>query len=277
MKKNNKAIILLGIVIVILLIGAITYHNRDRRTYELNLPQVEKLSKIELKKDGMSVGIYKTDEITDIINVLSGVKRITKTESIQDAPTNVDNEIQVDFTFKEDIEYKAGKISTIFLYEKNERYYIEQSYNGIYQISADEYNSIKVYLDNIEQNQTTSNLPTENSKRNPENVTIEVLKDTITNKTAEILITDNNEEQYGWGVEFRVQQKVDGEWKELDYISDDLSWIEIAYELNENNQVKMKVNFEKYYGILESGTYRIVKPVYDNRYIDLYSNEFEIK
>ncbi len=274
MKNNKKLFILLGVLIVILLIVAIAYQNRDRRTYELNLPQVEDLSKIELKRNEMSVGIYKTEEIKDIINVLSGVKRITKTESIQDSPVNVNDKIQVDFILSEDIIHKA--VSTIFLYEKNERYYIEQPYNGIYQISADEYNSIKVYLDNIEQNQTTSNLPTGNSKRNPENVTIEVLKDTITNKTAEILITDNNEEQYGWGVEFRVQQKVNGEWKELDYISDDLSWIEIAYALGEDNQVKMKVNFEKYYGTLENGTYRIVKPVYDNRYIDLYSNEFEI-
>lgn len=274
MKNNKKVFILLGILIVILLIVAVAYKHRDRRTYEFNLPQVEDLSKIELKRNEMSVGIYKTEEIKDIINVLSGVKRITKTESIQDSPVNVNDKIQVDFILDEDIRYKA--VSTIFLYEKNERYYIEQPYNGIYQISADEYNSINVYLKNIEQNQTTTNLPTESSKRNPENVTIEVLKDTITNKTAEILITDNNEEQYGWGVEFKVQQKVNGEWKELDYISDDLSWIEIAYALDENNQVKMKVNFEKYYGTLENGTYRIVKPVYDNRYIDLYSNEFEI-
>ena len=168
MNNNKKVFILLGIIITILLIVTIAYHNRDRRTYELNLPQVG-------------------------------------------------------------------------------------------------------------QNQITSNLPTENNNRNPENVTIEVLKDTITNKTVEILITDNNVEQYGWGVEFRVEQKVNGEWKELEYISDDLSWIEIAYKLDGNNQVKMKVNFEKYYGTLESGIYRIVKPVYDNRYIDLYSNEFEIK
>ena len=120
-------------------------------------------------------------------------------------------------------------------------------------------------------------LSTENSNKKPENVTIEVLENTITNKAAEILITDNNKNQYGWGVEFRVQQKIDGKWKELNYISDDLAWIEIAYELDKNNQVKMKVDFEKYYGILKRGIYRIVKPVYDNGYIDLYSNEFEIK
>ena len=31
------------------------------------------------------------------------------------------------------------------------------------------------------------------------------------------------------------------------------------------------------YGKLSNGIYRIVKPVYDNGYIDIYSNEFEIK
>ena len=39
----------------------------------------------------------------------------------------------------------------------------------------------------------------------------------------------------------------------------------------------MKVDYGKYYGTLESGIYRIVKPIYDKKYIDLYSNEFEIK
>ncbi len=113
--------------------------------------------------------------------------------------------------------------------------------------------------------------------RNPENVTIEILSDTISNTSVEILITDNNVNQYGWGVEFRVQEKVDNEWKDLDYISDDLAWIDIAYELNEDNQLTQKLDIEKYYGKLNNGIYRIVKPVYDNGYIDIYSNEFEIK
>lgn len=113
--------------------------------------------------------------------------------------------------------------------------------------------------------------------RNPENVTIEILSDTISNTSVEILITDNNVDQYGWGVEFRVQEKVDNEWKDLDYISDDLAWIDIAYELNEDNQLTEKLDIEKYYGKLNNGIYRIVKPVYDGEYIDIYSNEFEIK
>ena len=113
--------------------------------------------------------------------------------------------------------------------------------------------------------------------RDPKNVTIEVLEDTITNKSLEILITDNNEDYYGWGVDFKIQKKVNSEWKDLKFKSDDLAWIAIAYVPNEDNQIKQKINIEEYYGKLKKGTYRVVKSVYDKEYIDIYSNEFEIK
>lgn len=123
-------------------------------------------------------------------------------------------------------------------------------------------------------NQGQSNIK---SNRNPNNVIIKVDNTTIKPESISITITDNNENQYGWGVEFRVQEKVNGEWKDLNYISDNLSWIDIAYQLNENKQLTQKLDIEKYYGKLSNGIYRIVKPVYDNGYIDIYSNEFEIK
>ena len=113
--------------------------------------------------------------------------------------------------------------------------------------------------------------------RNPDNVTIKVDESTVSAASVSITITDNNENHYGWGVEFRVQQKIDDKWEDLQYISDDLTWIDIAYELNEDNQLTQKLDIEKYYGKLSNGIYRIVKPVYDNGYIDIYSNEFEIK
>ena len=113
--------------------------------------------------------------------------------------------------------------------------------------------------------------------REPENVTIEVLKDTITNKSVEILITDNNQDHYGWGVDFKIQKKVDENWQNLKYIDDNLSWIDIAYTLNKDNQLKQKLNIEKYYGQLDKGVYRVIKSVYDKEYIEIYSNEFEIK
>ena len=142
-------------------------------------------------------------------------------------------------------------------------------------------NSTTSYIPNgvnvAKENETGTSTNELKFNRSKENVTIEVLQDTITKEQVEILITDRNEDQYGWGVEFRVQKKLNGEWKDLEYISDDLSWIDIAYELNEDKQLTQKLDITKYYGKLENGIYRIVKPVYDNGYIDIYSNEFEIK
>lgn len=113
--------------------------------------------------------------------------------------------------------------------------------------------------------------------RSPENVTIKVVPNTACDTSVQILITDNNEDKYGWGVAFSIQEKVNGEWKYLDYISDEVAWIAIAYNLNENNQLVQKVDIEKYYGKLNKGIYRVAKTIYDNGNVDIYSDEFEIK
>ena len=113
--------------------------------------------------------------------------------------------------------------------------------------------------------------------RDPQNVTIEVVENTITNKSLDIVITDNNEDYYGWGVDFKIQKKVDSEWKDLKFKSDDIAWIAIAYLPDENNKLKQTIDIEEYYGKLKKGIYRVVKSVYDKGYIDIYSNEFEIK
>ena len=170
-------------------------------------------------------------------------------------------------------------INTHKIILNNDVYYIKESCKEIQKgnkqakITDEDLNTIKGIIDNKindEQNNTKSN-------RSSENVTIEINNGTVKPESVSIIITDNNENQYGWGVEFRVQEKVDGEWKNLNYISDELSWIDIAYELNEDKQLTQKLDIEKYYGKLSNGIYRIVKPVYDNGYIDIYSNEFEIK
>ena len=72
--------------------------------------------------------------------------------------------------------------------------------------------------------------------RDVKNVTIEVLEDTITNKSLDIVITDNNEDYFGWGVDFKIQKKVNGKWEDLKFKSDDLVWIALAYLTNQDNK-----------------------------------------
>lgn len=160
---------------------------------------------------------------------------------------------------------------------------IGQGINQIEEIYIDKYSSnattpyIPDGMDIADGNEDKTLSTEKEYNRDLRNVTIEVLKDTITNKSVEILITDNNQDHYGWGVDFKIQKKVDGKWQNLKYIDDNLSWIDIAYTLDKDNQLKQMLNIEKYYGQLDKGTYRVVKSVYDKGYIDIYSNEFEIK
>ena len=115
------------------------------------------------------------------------------------------------------------------------------------------------------------------TKRTSDKVKIEVIKDSISNKSVKILITDNNETPYGWGEYYTIQKKVNGKWLDIEYESNDVGWIEIAYALNENNQLTQTLDFENVYGILDSGIYRIGKCLDSITQLFAYSNEFEIK
>ena len=137
MKNRNVLFTVLGIIVLVVLMIGVFYHFRVRRTYTLNLPKLEKLESISLKQNEKNVIIDDKEKMQDILYILNGTKRVTKNESVQDVPININNEIQIECNFIE-----TGK-SIIFVYNKNNSYYIEQPYNGIYQISGDEYNSIE--------------------------------------------------------------------------------------------------------------------------------------
>lgn len=112
--------------------------------------------------------------------------------------------------------------------------------------------------------------------RDPNLVTLEVDKDTLSKIGVTLVITDNNEPSYGWGEGYSIQKKTSNGWADLEAEQDPI-FTSIGYVLDENNQFNYKIDWSKYYGKLSNGTYRIKKSVYDNEYIYLYSNEFEIK
>lgn len=116
-----------------------------------------------------------------------------------------------------------------------------------------------------------------NINRSIEKVNIEVLSETITNETAEILITDKNETPFYWVEDFKIQKKVNGEWETLKFKSDNLFFNTIVNHLDINNQIRMKIDYGFYYGTLEKGIYRIAKLAIGNDEIYFYTDEFEIK
>ena len=103
MRKEVKiALVVLGIILLVGIIVGI-FLNSNKRNYELNLPQQEKISSIVIKSNTNSAEVTDNEEIKDIIYVLSesGNGRTTKEESIQDYPVNSDNIVQVNFVFNE--------------------------------------------------------------------------------------------------------------------------------------------------------------------------------
>ena len=139
MKKEKMIFIIILLVCVGGALG-ILYFNKS--SYTLNIPSDDSVYNINLEQNGKKIEVSKQDKIKDIIYIISEVKRTTTSESIQDSPINVENEIKIDF------KYKENKTSTVFVYKKKGKYFIEQPYNGIYRISPDKYNSIEKYIRN---------------------------------------------------------------------------------------------------------------------------------
>ena len=142
MKKGKMIFIIILLVCVGGVLGILYFNKINKYSYTLNIPSDDSVYSINLEQNRKRIEVSEQDKIKDIIYIISEVKRTTTNESIQDSPINVENEIKIDF------EYEESKTSTVFVYKKNGKYFIEQPYNGIYRISPDEYNSIEKYISN---------------------------------------------------------------------------------------------------------------------------------
>lgn len=135
------------VVIIVTILFLVTFINIANSSYKyhLNLPEASNIKSIVIEKNNGKVDdgkkeIKDAEEIQKILNTLIGKGRKTKEESIQDTPVNAKDIIKVDFNHVE------GGTSTIFLYRKMPQLYLEQPYNGIYQITSDDYYAISDYV-----------------------------------------------------------------------------------------------------------------------------------
>ena len=129
MKKKSLIIALIVVMIAVITTAC------SKTEYTLNLPT--DAVGVTLLQNSDSRTFETAEEIENVLNVLCGTGRTTYDESTQDSPDSTDEIIQIDFIFDE------GVTSTLFAYEKKGKYCIEQPYNGVYEITQEEYNSIK--------------------------------------------------------------------------------------------------------------------------------------
>lgn len=92
-----------------------------------------------------------------------------------------------------------------------------------------------------------------------ENITIEIKEGTLTKTGATIIITDFNKKKNIYSEEYRIDQKINQKWKELE--GNEVWFDLIGHLVNENHQLERELNWKDRYGELKPGEYRIVTPV----------------
>ena len=133
---------------------------------------------------------------------------------------------------------------------------------------------IKAYEKKFEENLSTN----EENNSDSENVIMKVDSTTIKPTSVSIIIINNNDNEIGYGEEYKIQKNINGKWEYLDYLPNTV-WNDIAYIIKANSHTTKKLNLENTYGELGKGTYRIIKTMFseNGKTTDIYSNEFEIK
>lgn len=94
-----------------------------------------------------------------------------------------------------------------------------------------------------------------------EDITMEIKKGTLTKTGATIVITDLSGKNNTFSKEFRIDQKRGGKWYTLKDKSKNEVNVLAGQKGEENKKLEQELNWEKNYGTLSDGYYRIVKKI----------------
>lgn len=92
------------------------------------------------------------------------------------------------------------------------------------------------------------------------NVSMIIKNVSLTKNGAKIIITDNNENHYSYGMKFRLDVMKNGNWEMLKSTGDGV-FNDMAYHVDKDNKLELNQNWENIYGELKDGNYRLVKAV----------------
>lgn len=93
-----------------------------------------------------------------------------------------------------------------------------------------------------------------------ENVTMTIKEGTLTKTGATVIITDISGDDNTYGEFFRIDKKENNKWKKVDVVvKGNYGFHMVGYEVNEDNILEMKIDWNWLYGELDAGEYRLVK------------------
>lgn len=136
MKKKLKIFIGIAIIMVVVLaIFIVVQINQE--TYEITIPSLDEVTLVSIDSLSQYDNVTEFDDKEEIAKIYHIFRnQITTQESINDNPVNPDILFLV--TFK-----KNDETTKVYIYKKNNQYYIEQPYNGIYTIAKRDFETIQ--------------------------------------------------------------------------------------------------------------------------------------
>lgn len=136
MKKKLKFFIGIAIIMVVVLAIFIAVQI-NQETYEITIPSLDEVTLVSIDSLSQYDNVTEFDDKEEIAKIYHIFRnQITTQESINDNPVNPDILFLV--TFK-----KNDETTKVYIYKKNNQYYIEQPYNGIYTIAKRDFETIQ--------------------------------------------------------------------------------------------------------------------------------------
>lgn len=92
------------------------------------------------------------------------------------------------------------------------------------------------------------------------NIIFSVKNETLSNSGATFLIENNSDNILGYGESYHLEKYQNDSWHFLNTITD-VTFIVPLWSLNPGENTEITINWKNFYGILDSGNYRIIKDV----------------
>ena len=91
-------------------------------------------------------------------------------------------------------------------------------------------------------------------------ISVSIKDGTLTNVGATFIFENNSNQTLGYGESYHLEIKNDNSWHILKTINDAV-FIMPLYLLQSNESIELHIDWENFYGSLESGEYRLIKDV----------------
>ena len=93
-----------------------------------------------------------------------------------------------------------------------------------------------------------------------EGIEMRIKEESLTNKSATIVIANNTEIDYSTDRKYRIDKNIDGSWYKISIKEDMVTTME-SLPIFSGDSLELDLNWERCYGKFEPGKYRIVKNV----------------